>query len=147
MKRDPADTDSLRARFDISLCLKSIKHYLPAQSPLKDFVHHNTLHAFQNLKFDDAIIRASKIFGYRTSLSLARFRTLYEQQQIRESVIERVVNERRGPELVGKWKQKLLFGEYSDSESSRIGVLRATWKKAYQIDMDSLVHPTLFRII
>ena len=50
--------------------LHHLKHYLPAQASLKDFIHHNTLHAFQDRKFYDALTESSKIFGYKTSLSL-----------------------------------------------------------------------------
>jgi hypothetical protein len=43
--------------------LHELKHYLPSQAPLKDFIHHNTLHAFQNFKFHDGIRQAFKIYG------------------------------------------------------------------------------------
>jgi uncharacterized protein len=39
------------ARFDAFQTLEKLRHYLPHQSPLKDFVHHNTLQAFQELSF------------------------------------------------------------------------------------------------
>ena len=136
-----------RLLFDFSDTLRSLKHYLPAQSPLKDFIHHNTLHAFQNLKFDEALVRASKIFGYRTSMSLTKFRTLYDEQLIRENVLEQVIANRKGADQAREWKQKLLFTEYRHTESPRIGALRANWKKGYHIDMDSLVHTALFRIV
>ena len=57
--------------------LHDLKHYLPAQAPLKDFIHHNTLHAFQNLKWDKAIRKAEKMFGYKVSLSIDEYRDLY----------------------------------------------------------------------
>ena len=51
--------------FDEQHILHELKHYLPTQTPLKDFIHHNSLHAFQQMKFYDAIFKASKIFGYQ----------------------------------------------------------------------------------
>jgi uncharacterized protein YbcC (UPF0753/DUF2309 family) len=136
-----------RHSFDITQCLKTIKHYLPAQSPLKDFVHHNTLHAFQNLEFHEALNRASGIFGYRTSMALDRFRSLHRQQQIPDALLDQVIINMKGRDLLELWKQKVLHHEYRDNGSPRIGALRATWKKAYQIDLDAFVHPTLFRVI
>jgi uncharacterized protein YbcC (UPF0753/DUF2309 family) len=143
--QDPENTH--HSTFDISSCLHALKHYLPAQAPLKDFVHHNTLHAFQNLKFDEALNRASMMFGSRTFMSLKKFRALYDQQQIRDEVLERVIINKKGEGQVREWKEKLLFNEYRHTESPRIGGLRASWKKVYHIDLDSLVHTTLFRIV
>ena len=59
--------------FDEHEVLHNLTHYLPAQNPLKDFVHHNTLHAFQNKKFHEALLEASTIFGYKTYLSISDF--------------------------------------------------------------------------
>jgi hypothetical protein len=51
--------------FDEHAVLHELKHFLPAQAPLKDFIHHNTLHAFQTLKFHDGLRKASEILGYK----------------------------------------------------------------------------------
>ncbi len=127
--------------------LHHLKHYLPAQAPLKDFIHHNTLHAFQNIKFEQAIRNASEILGYRVSLSLAEFRALYAEKRIREDVLDRIIVEKVGEDEFAKWKDNVLAKEYNLISTPRIGLLRSNWKKLYQIDLNSLVHPILFRIL
>ncbi len=126
--------------------LHELKHYLPAQAPLMDFVHHNTLHAFQNLKFDNAIYSASAKLGYRVSLSLQEYRAFYASGRINDKVLERIIMQHRGVDQVSEWKAKLLTGQYH-RQHPRIGALRNSWKREYKIDLDSLVHPLLFRIL
>lgn len=127
--------------------LHNLKHYLPAQAPLKDFIHHNTLHAFQNQNFFDGITHASKIFGYNVSLSIAEYRRLYATGKINPAVVARVINERIGSAGQEIWQHNMLNKEYEMPGQPRIGRLRANWKEHFHIDLDSLVHPTLFRVI
>lgn len=127
--------------------LHDLKHFLPSQAPLKDFIHHNTLHAFQNYKFYDGIRHASKMFGYFVSLQLEDYRSLYISKRIREDILKRIIAEQKGLEHANAWMHNVLSKKYDTSISSRIGLLRLNWKKQYHIDLDLSVHPLLFRIL
>lgn len=133
--------------FDAPAALHRLKHFLPAQAPLKDFIHHNTLHAFQQFRFHDALHRASQCFGYTTSLSLDEYRAQYAAGRIRAEVLRRVIAERKGAREVPEWEEKLLHRPLAAPTSPRIGALRARWKRGYRVDLDSLVHPILFRVL
>ncbi len=133
--------------FDEARVLHELKHYLPAQAPLKDFIHHNSLHAFQNEKFFKAIRHASEIFGYKVSLSLQEFRTYYKTGRIRKDVLEKVILDRKGKEGLEEWEENLLEKQYTTNLLPRVGLLRLNWKFKYKTDLDSITHPALFRII
>lgn len=135
------------SHFDEYEVLHKLKHYLPAQASLKDFIHHNTLHGFQNLKFYKGIIYASELFGSQVSLSIDEYRKLYKSQRIKDDILEKVIEERLGTEYVNEWKEKVLNYEFNHVLSARIGKLRHNWKEQYHINLDSLVHPILFRIL
>jgi uncharacterized protein len=124
-----------------------LKHYLPEQAALKDFIHQNTLQAFQKLKFHEALVNASETFGYKVCLKLGEYRALYKVNQISENILNRIIAERKGAAAVKEWKEKMCFQKYSRQSLPRIGQLRANWKKQFQMDMDSLIHPILFRIL
>jgi len=134
-------------KFDEKHVLHELKHYLPTQTSLKDFIHHNSLHAFQAMKFYDAIFKASKIFGYQVTLQLTEFRELYRIGRIKNSILERVISEQKGAENVKLWKENLLNKNYEVWGSPRVGLLRANWKTHYKMDLDNLVQPLLFRIL
>lgn len=133
------------SNFDEHKVIHELKHFLPAQAPLMDFVHHNTLHAFQNLSFHEALATAHVKLGYQVYFPLETFRDLFAEGRISEAILERSLAEKKGD--VETWKGKLLYGAYSTIETGRVGALRGIWKSTYGIDLDSLVHPTLFRVI
>lgn len=133
--------------FDEHAVLHRLTHYLPAQNPLKDFVHHNTLHAFQAKDFHVALEEANTIFGYKTYLSLSDFRKRYANSEITEKVVERVIIDSKGIESLPLWKDKLLHQSYDESTNPRIGQLRSQWKKEYSINLEKSTHSLLFRVL
>ena len=58
-------------------------HLLPAQGPISVFIHHNTLHAFEDLSFDDAVRRGAEVFGCQPYLPEERFREALSRGRIR----------------------------------------------------------------
>jgi uncharacterized protein len=133
--------------FDEQKTLTDLRKYLPAQAPLKDFIFQNGLEAFQNLNFFKGLNAASEIFGYKVFLSLKEFRSMYHSGRVREDVLDKIITEKKGAALAKEWKEKVLTKEYDSSVFPRIGLLKANWKKEYKMDLDSLVHPILFRIL
>jgi uncharacterized protein YbcC (UPF0753/DUF2309 family) len=127
--------------------LNRLRHFLPEQAPLKDFVHHNTLHAFQKKSFFDAISSASKKFGYKVSLSIEEYRELYKNHRIREDILEDRVIKRKGQENADEWVHRLFNKNYDDSNPARVGKLRANWKDKYDIDLDAETHLLLFKLL
>lgn len=133
--------------FDEHAVIHHLKHLLPAQAPLKDFIHHNTLHAFQEHRFSDALNMAATWFGYKTTLTVNEYRKLYQQGRIAPDVLHRVVAERKGEAAAKNWVDRLLTKRYDSTIAPRIGALRAHWKRDHRIDLDALVHATLFRVL
>jgi uncharacterized protein YbcC (UPF0753/DUF2309 family) len=127
--------------------LHELKHYLPAQAPLKDFVHHNTLHSFQDRKFEQALLEAFEIFGFKGNLTLREYRDLFKSGKIDVRILKEKIVSNFPDQKIEQVLDKMLNGKYPKSNSPRIGKLRSNWKRTFKIDLDSLVHPTLFRIL
>ena len=62
--------------------VKHFEHVLPGQAPIKDFVHHNTLHGYQHLEFSQALKSAYETSGNYGYLSSERFRALHASGRI-----------------------------------------------------------------
>jgi len=72
----PACLDTLRR------AVEHAAHLLPAQGPIGVFVHHNTLHAFEHLSFEEAVIQAAQLFGAEPYMSEAAYRAELAQGRI-----------------------------------------------------------------
>lgn len=71
----PAIDHQHRDRIElIKQAIDDAAHLLPTQAPIRVFVHHNTLHAFEDRDFDDAIELASAAFGSHAYLPEHRYR-------------------------------------------------------------------------
>ena len=77
---------------------------LPAQGPITSFVHHNTLHAFEALPFEEAVVQGGETFGCHPFLPEERYRDKLLRGRIRREDIEAVLIDDlgdRGDELLG----------------------------------------------
>lgn len=127
--------------------INKLKHYLPEQNPLKDFVHHNTLHAFQHDNFHKALQKASEIFGYQTYLTLNEYRNAYHTKKINPQILEKCIVDAKGEGALDEWKNKLITQSYDETKQQKIGSLRRLWREHYKINLDKQSYATLFRVI
>ncbi len=71
--------------------VEHLAHLLPAQGPIGVFVHHNTLHAFQDRPFEQAVVEAARLYGTQAYLSEDAFRREIRKGRIQSEDIDFVV--------------------------------------------------------
>lgn len=86
MKSAVSPTEALRQ------AVEHAAHYLPAQGPIGVFIHHNTLHAFQHLPFEEAVVKASQVFGTEPYMSEEAYRAALARGRILEQDLDAVLD-------------------------------------------------------
>lgn len=71
-------------------------HLLPSQGPLTVFVHHNPLHAFEDLPFDAGVRRGGEVYGCQPYLAEPRYRMKMAAGRIPAEDIEATLVEELG---------------------------------------------------
>ncbi len=87
----------------ISRILDGASLLLPAQGPISVFIHHNTLHAFEDRPFEEAVVAAGRRLGCAPFLPEERYRTELARGRLTASDVTAVLGEdlgERGPETV-----------------------------------------------
>ena len=76
--------------------IEQAAHLLPAQGPIEVFVHHNTLHSFESLTFDDGVKAAARVYGCHAFLTEEDYRKKLLEGRIHVNDIEAALLEDLG---------------------------------------------------
>src|SRR5207244_11930503 len=76
--------------------IDELAHVLPAQGPISIFIHHNTLHAFEHLPFEEAVERAGERLGCEPFLPESRYREKLASGRILARDVEALLHEQLG---------------------------------------------------
>ena len=74
MLNDASPRDASAPDHPLTRVIDQLAHLLPAQGPISIFIHHNTLHAFEHLPFEEAVERAAERLEREPFLAESRYR-------------------------------------------------------------------------
>jgi hypothetical protein len=87
----PVATPGLESRLEAAI--SHAAHLLPAQGPINVFVHHNTLHAFEEQGFHEAVAEATNTFGCHPYLLEEEYREELAAERMQFSDVEAALKE------------------------------------------------------
>lgn len=89
--------------------LQHVAHLLPAQGPIGVFIHHNTLHAFQHLPFEKAVVEASQLFQTEPYMTEAKYRDAMRQGRLRAEDLDAILEREADAEIVPGLRRRDLW--------------------------------------
>lgn len=84
-----------------------LEHLVPAQNPLEAFVHHNTLHAFEHLPFDQGVEAAGELYGAQPYMREVAFRDAWAAGRILKSDLDTTLAQEVPDEHIELGRQSL----------------------------------------
>ncbi|GAB6142087.1 hypothetical protein JCM14076_28160 [Methylosoma difficile] len=137
--------------FHLDTAIEHIAHWLPTQGPIKDFIHHNTLHAVQHYPFHKGVAVAAKVFGARSYLPMADYQAMYQKGRIKDFAIDWAIKQSGyTPEHFPLLRTNLFIVDHSQHYppiSLANHGIRNRWISHLEVDLNSLVHPVMFRLL
>lgn len=136
-------------RFDLDEAIERIAHWLPEQSPIKDFIHHNTLNALLGRPFHEAVAIASRMFGANSYLPIKSYQERYRKGRITDQALDWALERVEPDSSQHSVLRKMLFDEdhtahYPPSSLPHHGV-RQKWLTHIEVNLNALSQPVLFR--
>src|SRR5205823_4150603 len=82
-----------KASHPLASVIDRLADLLPAQGPISIFIHHNTLHAFEHLPFEEAVEHAAERLGCEPFLAESRYRDKLAAGRILARDVEAVLDQ------------------------------------------------------
>lgn len=139
-----------REDFHLEDTLEHLRHLLPNQGPIKDFIHHNPLHGFQSIPFHEGVALASKLFGAKSYLDPEFYQTQFKKGLITEAqfkfVVEQLSNQNSRTVYEENRPSAAEAKAHRPADVSQWG-LRSFWKFHHQLDLVTETSPILFKLL
>lgn len=88
--------DSSSPGHPLTHIIDRLAEFLPAQGPISNFIHHNTLHAFEHLPFEEAVEHAAEQLGCEPFLAASRYREKLASGRILAHDVEAILRDHLG---------------------------------------------------
>jgi Rad3-related DNA helicase len=131
----PADRDD-PAHEQLRQAIEHATHLLPSQGPISVFVHHNTLHAFEELPFEQAVLKGGQLYHCDPYLSEERYRREFVRGRIRLKDLEAVLLEDLGDDA------STLVATFGTKHALRLAMLQFPIRNAPDAELKWLIAET-----
>ena len=121
---------------ELATAIERAAHLLPAQGPIDVFVHHNTLHAFEDQNFDDAVADGLKTFDASPYWPEDRYRECLLQGRIRVADLEEVLQKTLGDTA------ELLVANLGTRYALRLAMLQFPLRNGNAAELNWLLNET-----
>lgn len=111
-------TRELPLQSQLDRAVQHAAHLLPAQGPITVFIHHNTLHSFERMRFEEAAVEGGRQLGCEPFLQEESYRIELECGRIREADLRAVL----GREPAGQ--EEIVVGGFARREDLRVEWLK-----------------------
>jgi uncharacterized protein YbcC (UPF0753/DUF2309 family) len=111
-------------------------HLLPQQGPLDVFVHHNTLHSFEDLPFEEGVVRGGVVYGCEPYLGEDRYHAAIDSGRISTGDIDAVLSE-----TLGECAEEEIGG-FATRRAIRAAMLSAPLRRATDVELHWLIDDT-----
>ncbi len=131
-----AGTPQQLAEHELRCAIEHATHLLPCQGPISIFVHHNTLHAFEEMAFEQAVVAGGRLYDCEPYLTEGRFRRELRSGRIRVEDLQSVLLEDLGEDATR------LVATFGTRYALRLAMLQFPLRMAPDAELEWLIAET-----